>query len=199
MPRLIAAYLAEFDRALGFDRRLARRVHREVEAHLEDALGESGSETEAIRRFGNPQTLARAYAEAALPMQLRTTWVVSLAMLVTTFLAMRLRSVVLALPDAQADSLLALTVLDRTCFAAGLTFGMFAIHVRGRGAQAMVPGMMAAAAALLISASASLMRATIVAGDAPLIWWTGGAELLAIAAAAVQILLLQRHAALASR
>jgi hypothetical protein len=199
MPCLIDAYLANFDRALGFDRRLARRVRQEVEAHLYDAMGDTVSQAEAIRRFGNPHVLAQAYAEAALPSRLRKTRAFALAMAVATFVFMRLRSVGLALPDIDNGPFAALTAIDRTGFVAGIMFSLYAWYASRRGAQGMLPPLLGAAAAFLLSAIASLLRAAILSGDDPLIWWTGGAEILTIAAASLQFRLLQRHAALVSR
>jgi uncharacterized membrane protein len=198
MPSLIDAYLADFDRALGFDRRLAQRVHQEVEAHLHEAMDDAASEAEAIRRFGNPQALAQAYAEATLPSRLRKTRAVALAVAVATFLFMRLRSVGLALPEIDNGPFAALTAIDRTGFVAGILFSLYAWHVSRRGAQTMLPPLLGATAAFLLSVIASLMRASILFGDDPLIWWTGAAEILTIAAASLQIRLLQRHAAVAS-
>jgi|CXWL01.1.fsa_nt_gi hypothetical protein len=207
MPSLTDAYLAEFDRALGFDRRLARRVHDEIEAHLCDAVADDtddeGAERRAIARFGNPQVLARDYAQAALPARLRMTWAVAITMALATFALMRLRSTVLALPGMEAGSNMLLAVVDRAAFGAGIFFSLYAWH-RARsafgtvGAERMLSPLSGAAAAFLLSVFASVSRATMATGGDPLIWITGSLEMLLIGSVGIQLRLLHRHVGLAS-
>lgn len=204
MSRLTADYLAEFDRALGFDPGLARRVHAEIEAHLCDAVAGAGdaeaAERRAIARFGNPQTLARDYAMAALPRRMRTTWATAIAMVVATFAFMRLRSILLALPaiDGGASTLLALA--DRAGFGAGIFFALYAWHSarpESGNVRRILPPLRGATAAFLLSALASLSRALLATGAEPLVWITGSLEMLLIGMACIQLRRLHRHAGLA--
>lgn len=204
MPGLTDAYLAEFDHALGFDRRLARRVHDEVEAHLLDAIDDAQSEREAIARFGNPHALARDYAEAALPDRLRRAGAMAGALALATFVFMRLRSMLLALPGASGGRDATLTLIDRAGFAAGVFFGLYAWHVArsasgaARARRSFGP-LLGAAAAFLLSTVASLLRALPASGGLPLVWITGGLEILLIAGVAIQLRQLRLHANVASR
>jgi hypothetical protein len=69
---LIADYGAVIAHELRFDARLARRVRAEAEDHLREWLAESGdaalgdAQQEAIRAFGDPRELARAFVPSAL-------------------------------------------------------------------------------------------------------------------------------------
>ena len=69
---LIADYGADIAHELRFDARLARRVRAEAEDHLQEWLAESGdaasddAQREAIRAFGDPRELARAFVPSAL-------------------------------------------------------------------------------------------------------------------------------------
>lgn len=204
MSGLTDAYLAEFDRALGFDRRLARRVHDEIEAHLLDAIGDAQSEREAIARFGNPLSLARDYAEAALPERLRRAGTMAGVLALATFVFMRLRSMLLALPGMDAGPGITLTLIDRAGFATGAFFSLYAWHVArsasgaARARRSLGP-LLGAAAAFLLSTVASLLRALPAGGGVPLVWITGGMEILLIVGVAMQLRQLHRHANVASR
>lgn len=199
MPGLIDTYLAAFDRELAFDRRLARRVHEEVEAHLHDAMDDAATEVEAIRRFGNPQALAQQYVAASLPYRVQKAWILALVLAATTFAFMRLRSVWLGLPDIDSGPLAALTTIDRVGFIAGVIFGLYGCHVSRRSARKALSPLLGAAIAFALSIAASLTRATLVSGGNPLIWLTGAAEVLMIVAAAIQLRLLRRYAAFTAR
>lgn len=199
MPGLIDAYLADFDRELAFDRRLARRVHQEVETHLHDAMDDAATEAEAIGRFGNPQSLAQQYVAASLPYRVQKAWILALVLAATTFAFMRLRSVWLGLPEIDNGPLAALTTIDRAGFIAGLILGLYGWHVSRRSARKAISPLLGAAVAFSLSILASLIRATILSGGDPLIWLTGGAEVLMIAAAVMQLRLLQRYAAFTAR
>lgn len=203
MSGLTDTYLAEFDSALGFDRRLARRVHDEIEAHLLDAIDDARSESEAIARFGNPHALARDYAEATLPDRLRRAGTMAGVLAFATFVFMRLRSMLLALPGTEAGPGMTLTLIDRAGFAAGLFFSVYAWHVArstsgaARARRSFAP-LLGAAAAFLLSIVASLLRALPASGGAPLVWITGGLEILLIGSVAIQLRQLHRHANVAS-
>lgn len=204
MSSLTDAYLAEFDRALGFDRRLARRAHEEIEAHLLDAMDNAHSEREAIARFGNPHSLARDYAEAALPERLRRAGILAGVLALATFVFMRLRSMLLELPEMDAGSGMTLTLIDRAGFATGVFFGFYAWHVArsasgaARARRSFGP-LLGAAAAFLLSIVASLLRALPASGGEPLVWITGGLEILLIGGVMMQLRQLHRHANVASK
>ena len=74
---MIAAYLAELASALGFDRRLARRVAKEVEDHLREAAAgytsedRAEAERRAIAGFGDPRALAVQFASVSLARRTR--------------------------------------------------------------------------------------------------------------------------------
>jgi hypothetical protein len=74
---LVTEYLDKLSRELRFDPLLSRRVRREVEGHLLDAIEDDpgGDESEAacraIARFGDPQLIARQYAPLSLLQQAR--------------------------------------------------------------------------------------------------------------------------------
>ena len=63
---LVTKYLDQLTRELSFDPELSRRVRREVEDHLLDAIGDDGGDAPkdaaAIARFGDPKEIARQYA-----------------------------------------------------------------------------------------------------------------------------------------
>lgn len=204
MSGLTDAYLAEFDRALGFDRRLARRVHEEIEAHLLDAMDEARSESEAIARFGNPRSLARDYAEAALPGRLRRVGAMAAMLGLATFAFMRLRSMFLELPGAEAGHSMTLTLIDQAGFTTGVFFSLYAWHVARsasgteRGRRVFGP-LLGVVAAFLLSIVASLMRALSASGGEPLVWITGSLEILLIGAVVMQLRQLRLHAAIASK
>jgi hypothetical protein len=206
MSRLTTDYLAQFDRALNFDPGLARRVRVEVEAHLCDAIEAAGKGEEAerfaIARFGNPAALARDYALATLPRQIRTTWSAAIAMMVATFVFMRLRAILLSVP-ATADGASALLALaDRAGFGAGIFFSLYAWHSarrrKGESVRNVLSPMCGATAAFLLSTLASLSRAATTAGPGPLVWITGSLEMMMIGFVCIQIRRLQHHAGLAA-
>ena len=60
---VIAAYLAELDRALTVPRRLRRRVLAEAADHLACAAAATGDAAAAVRAFGPPEVVARRFAE----------------------------------------------------------------------------------------------------------------------------------------
>src|SRR5260370_32730036 len=72
---LVTKYLDQLTRELSFDPELSRRVRREVEDHLLDAIGDDGGDdpkdAAAIARFGDPREIARQYAPLSLLQQAR--------------------------------------------------------------------------------------------------------------------------------
>jgi hypothetical protein len=73
----VSDYLDKLSRELRFDAQLSRRVRREVEDHLldaieDDAVGDPGEAAHrAIARFGDPREIARQYAPLSLLQQAR--------------------------------------------------------------------------------------------------------------------------------
>lgn len=151
----ITAYLDELDRVLAFDARLSRRVHDEIESHLFDTAEHVG-EADAVRRFGHPAEIARAYAEAALPDRLRRSCVAAAMLGGATLLLMRLRTVLLDIPGGSD----ALTWLDRGGLVAALLCIGAAWLFSLRQRIALVrKALHLAAGCLALSVGASLLRA----------------------------------------
>lgn len=197
MPRLIDAYLSEFDRHLAFDRRLARKVRNEVESHLFETLEHDTSEAEAVARFGDPQTLSKAFAEAALASRVRMTAAMLAILAVTTFALMRLRSLWFDLDASQLALQAPLATVDRAGFALGMVLGGFAYWSIRRTQQNMDHAVLASHGAMLcfaISIAASLMRAISVAGPDNVIWLTGGLEAIGLVVMCWHLRLTFRHA-----
>jgi hypothetical protein len=94
---MIRGYLAELAGVLSFDRRLARRVAREVEDHLREAIAahalENRAEAErrAIASFGDPRALAVEFASVSLARRTRRTGIAVVVAVVTVLMAMRVR------------------------------------------------------------------------------------------------------------
>ena len=108
MAGVIDDYVAALRRDLDFDPALARRMADEVEAHLWDAAEadpawpSAEAERRAVERFGLAREIAAQFATDAVERQARRSWIVLLATVAVTFVAMRLR--VMWLADA-GDSL----------------------------------------------------------------------------------------------
>jgi hypothetical protein len=93
----IAAYLAELDRFLAFDPGLSGHVRDEIASHLFETAERVG-EADAVRRFGQPAEIARAYALAALPDRLRQSCVAAALLGGATLALMWLRTAFLNMP-----------------------------------------------------------------------------------------------------
>jgi hypothetical protein len=97
MAGVIDDYLSGLRRDLAFDRALSRRVCEEVEAHLRDAAESdpawpsAEAERRAIARFGAARDIAAQFASDSVKRQTSRTWLILLAAVFATFLAMRLR------------------------------------------------------------------------------------------------------------
>lgn len=190
MPRMIAAYLADLDRALAFDPALAARVHDEIEDHLLTAV-EHAPEQDVVARFGEPAQIARSYATAGWADRLRRAWLASLALLAATFLLMRARALLLDLPYGAGG---AMAWLDRGAFFAGLVCvaiaGMVAWHSRFATVDSRIRTLLhGGCAALVLSIAASLLRALPLVGS-------GVPAALVVASALVEltlVALLLRH------
>jgi len=94
---MIADYLAELADALSFDRRLARRVRREVEDHLREAVAEYAAEEQAdaerraIASFGDPRALARQFAAVSLARRTRHASIAVVLAVIAVLVAMKVR------------------------------------------------------------------------------------------------------------
>ena len=127
MAGMIEDYVAALRRDLDFDPALARRMADEVEAHLRDAAEadpawpSAEAERRAVERFGLAREIAAQFATDAVDRQARRSWIVLLATVAVTFVAMRLR--VMWLADA-GDSLSMLApLIDRYAFVAAIAVG----------------------------------------------------------------------------
>jgi hypothetical protein len=194
---VIDAYLSEFDRHLGFDRKLARRVRDEIGSHLAEAAEHDGDEAKAVARFGDPKLLSKSFVESALPGRLRTTglWLAILA--AATFMLMRLRSIWFDLGVEREGLFADLTNVDRAGFVLGLIlagYAWWAIRKAKPNAERAIVVVHAALLSFAISIAASLARAYIVAGPDNLIWLTGAIETSCLIALYWQLRLAFRHA-----
>lgn len=188
----IAAYLDEIDDVLAFDPRLSRRVRDEIESHLCDTAEQVG-EAAAVRRFGRPADIARAYAEAALPDRLRRSCVAAALLGAATLLLMRLRTVILDLPGGGDP----LTWFDRGGLLAALACIGVAWWMASRRRIAPVRRWLHfAAGSLALSVGASLDRAYAASGEAGFVLIVGTAlvELLLLGALMAQLARLDRYA-----
>lgn len=188
----IATYLDELDDVLAFDSRLSRRVRDEIESHLCDTAEQVG-EADAVRRFGRPVDIARAYAEAALPDRLRRSCVAAVLLGGVTLLLMRLRTVILDIPGGGDP----LAWLDRGGLIAALACIGAAWWTASRGQTATVRSWLHfGAGSLALSVGASLLRAYAASGEAALALIAGSAlvELLLLAGLMAQLARLDRYA-----
>lgn len=188
----IAAYLDELDAVLAFDPRLSHRVRDEIESHLLDTAEQVG-EADAVRRFGRPADIARAYAEAALPDRLRRSCIAAALLGGATLLLMRLRTVVLDITSG--GDLLAW--FDRGGLVAALLFIGAAWWFSSRHRIAPVRrALHLAAGCLALSVGASLLRAIDGGGDEAfaLIAVTALIELMLVGTLMAQLARLDRYA-----
>lgn len=188
----IAAYLDELDTVLAFDPRLSRRVRAEIESHLLDTAEQVG-EADAVRRFGRPADIARAYAEAALPDRLRQSCIAAALLGGATLLLMRLRTVVLDITRGGDP----LAWFDRGGLVAALLFIGAAWWFSSRHRIASVRrALHLAAGCLALSVGASLLRAIDGGGDGAfaLIAVTALIELMLVGTLMAQLARLDRYA-----
>lgn len=188
----IATYLDELDDVLAFDPRLSRRVRDEIESHLCDTAAQVG-EAAAVRRFGRPAEIARAYAEAAMPDRLRRSCVAAALLGGATLLLMQLRSVILDIPGGTDP----LTWFDRVGLVAALVCIGAAWRMASHGQIAAVRRWLHfAAGSLALSVGASLLRAHAASGDAAFVLIGGSAlvELLLLGGLMAQLARLDRYA-----
>lgn len=94
---VISDYADALASKLAFDRRLARRVRQEVEAHLRDAAAAdpaddtAEAERRAIAAFGDPQAIAAQFGATALARQARSAGAAIILVLGGVFIAMKAR------------------------------------------------------------------------------------------------------------
>jgi len=168
MGGVIDAYVAALKRDLDFDPALARRMAEEVEAHLWDAAEADPSwpsadaERRAVERFGLARGIAGQFASDAVNRQARRSWIVLLATIAVTFVAMRLR--VLWLADAGDGLSVLAPLLDRYAFVAAIGVGSVGWWAFRRS---VVP-LAICLAALVASIAAGIVRAGLFVDGAPL-------------------------------
>ena len=94
---MIAAYLEELAGTLRFDPALARRVAREVEDHLQEAIEADSAcdrreaERRAVARFGEPRALAVQFAAISLARRTRRVGIAVVLAVVAVLAAMNAR------------------------------------------------------------------------------------------------------------
>ena len=99
---VIAQYVDRLARELAFDPALSRRVRREAEDHLREALAAqpAADRTEAERRavaaFGDPRVIAAQFAGASLAKQATRVAVAALLAITVAFMAMKARTALYA-------------------------------------------------------------------------------------------------------
>jgi len=96
-PGVISEYLERLAKALDFDPALSRRVRREVEDHLREAVAADptgdGREAErrAVVRFGDPHVIATHFAVVSLGKQARRVGFAAMVAIAVAFIAMKAR------------------------------------------------------------------------------------------------------------
>ncbi|HTE37414.1 MAG TPA: hypothetical protein VK630_12805 [Reyranella sp.] len=168
MAGVIDSHVAALKRDLDFDPALARRMADEVEAHLWDAAEadpawpSADAERRAVERFGLAREIAAQFATDAVNRQARRSWIVLLATVAVTFVAMRLR--VMWLADA-GDSLSMLApLIDRYAFVAAIAVGSIGWWAFRRSVLPLAVCL----TALIASIAAGIVRAGLFVEGAPL-------------------------------
>lgn len=139
---MIADYLAEIADALSFDRRLSRRVAREVEDHLREAIAarapeeRAEAERRAIASFGDPRALATQFASVSLARRTRRVGIAVVVAIVAVLAAMKARVAWYAAANwalSEHTRELAGTVLavDRFAFWLSVVTGLIALFYIG--------------------------------------------------------------------
>jgi len=131
---VISAYVERLARALDFDPSLSRRVRREVEDHLWEAVSAhpSADELEAERRavmsFGDPHVVAAQFAVVSLAKQARKVGIGAMVVIAAVFIAMKARLAwyaVMECPTGQMGSLGEIVVsVDRYAFWLSVVVGI---------------------------------------------------------------------------
>jgi hypothetical protein len=139
---MITQYLAELAAALSFDRRLARRVAREVEDHLRETVAEyapgdrAEAERRAIANFGDPRVLAMQFASLSLARRTRRAGIAVVLAVIAVLMAMKVRVAWYAAAEwriCEDARQLAGTVLaiDRYAFWGAIIVGLIALFYAG--------------------------------------------------------------------
>ena len=168
MAGVIDDYLETLRRELDFEPALARRLTDEVEAHLweaaeaDPAWPSADAERRAVARFGLAREIAAQFAVDAINRQARRTWIMLLATVVVTFIAMRLRVMWLA-DFGDAVSALA-PLIDRYGFLVALAVGAIGWFAFRRSVLPLAICL----AALAASIAAGILRAGLFVNGAPL-------------------------------
>jgi len=124
---VIREYAERLARELAYDPSLSRRVQREVEDHLWEAVAASPAherleaERRAIANFGDPRAIASQFALVSLSQQARKVGVAAVLLIVAVFIAMKARLVwygVMQCPPIEAMKALGEIVIavDRYAF-----------------------------------------------------------------------------------
>src|SRR5262249_16132376 len=110
-PGVIAAYVERLARALEFDPSLLRRVRREVEDHLWEAVStrpaEDAFEAErrAVMNFGEPEAIAAQFAVISLAKRARKLGIGAIAVIAAVFIAMKARLAWYAVMECSAGQM----------------------------------------------------------------------------------------------
>jgi hypothetical protein len=125
-PGVISAYIERLAQALDFDPSLSRRVRREVEDHLWEAVSahpsEDGLDAErrAVMNFGDPHIVAAQFAVVSLTKQARKVGIGAMIVIAAVFIAMKARLAwyaVMECPAGQMQGLGEIVVsIDRLAF-----------------------------------------------------------------------------------
>ncbi len=163
MSRAIDDYVNALGRELSFDRALSRRVCAEIEDHLREvaeadpAWPAEEAERRAVARFGDWRDIAGQFTADAVHRQSKRTWLVLLAAVFATFLAMRLRMMWL---EGGEEAVLALApLIDRYAFVLGVTTAAAGWWMFRRSLLPIV----ICIAALVASIGAGIFRADLLA------------------------------------
>ncbi|MCW5735272.1 MAG: hypothetical protein KIS73_14160 [Enhydrobacter sp.] len=165
---VIEDYVAALKRDLDFDPALARRMADEVDAHLRDAAEadpawpSADAERRAVERFGLAREIAAQFATDSVNRQARRSWIVLLATVAVTFVAMRLRVVWLA--DTGDSLSVWAPLIDRYAFVAALAVGSIGWWMFRRSVLPLATCL----AALVASIAAGIVRAGLFVDGAPL-------------------------------
>ena len=96
-PGVISEYVDRLARALDFDPALSRRLRREVEDHLREAVAANPAgnrleaERHAVASFGDPRAIAAQFAVVSLAKRARRVGIAAILVIAVVFLAMKAR------------------------------------------------------------------------------------------------------------
>jgi hypothetical protein len=123
---VIAEYVERLVRKLDFDPSLARRVRREVEDHLWEAVAANPTgdrleaEHRAVTDFGDPHAIAAQFAVGSLAKHARRVGIAAIVVIAAVFIAMKARLTWYAVMECATDQMGALgeiaLAIDRYAF-----------------------------------------------------------------------------------